>query len=148
MTIKKNNLKIEKDDLGYEEPIDEVCFVDYVEPTGEYISLFSIKDRTPTKDKSESIPKDIVHLPSDNTITVHNRLVKGTTKGMTPPIDGEYFNVKRGYSLRKSTAVMLNELKASHPDINVYMNSIADAAIRHYYNFITNEGGSQVDSPL
>ena len=148
MTIKKKNLKIDKDDLGYEEPIDEVCFVDYVEPTGDYISLFSIKDITPTKDILETMPNDTVPLPSDNNITVDNRLGKGTTNGITPPINGEYFNVKRGYSLRKSTAVMLNELKASHPDINVYMNSIADAAIRHYYNFITNEGGSQLDSLL
>jgi len=147
MAIKKKNLKINKDDLGYEEPIDEVCFTDYVEPTGDFISLFSLKDKTTIKDNSELSLKENIPLPSDNTI-LDNRKGKPTANGLTPPINGEYFNIKRGYCMRKSTVVMLNELKASHPDINVYMNSIVDAAISHYYNFITKEGGSQLDSSL
>ncbi|MCM0647669.1 hypothetical protein NBE98_04670 [Clostridium swellfunianum] len=54
----------------------------------------------------------------------------------TPLIDGEGFDIKRTYKLRESTARMLNEIKAVHPDVNVYMNTIVDAAIRHYYEFI------------
>ena len=147
MALKKKDLNINKDDLSYEESIDEVCFTDYVEPTGDFISLFSIEDNTPNKNKSESTLKDNIPLPSNNTL-LDNRKGKSTANGITPPIDGEYFNIKRGYCMRKSTVVMLNELKASHPNINVYMNSIVDAAISHYYNFITKEGGSQLDSSL
>lgn len=147
MASKKKILNIDTDDLSYEEPIEEVCFTDYVEPTGDFISLFSIEDNTTNKDKSESIPKDNIPLPSANTI-IDTRIGKPTANGITPPVNGEYFNIKRGYSLRRSTVVMLNELKASHPDINVYMNSIVDVAIRHYYEFITKEGGSQLDSSL
>ncbi|HEY5525061.1 MAG TPA: hypothetical protein VIK26_06945 [Clostridium sp.] len=46
--------------------------------------------------------------------------------------------------MRRSTVVMLNELKACLPHISVYMNSIVDAAIRQYYDFITKEDGSQI----
>jgi hypothetical protein len=30
---------------------------------------------------------------------------------------------------------MLNEIKAYHPDVNVYMNTLVDEAIRYYYPF-------------
>jgi hypothetical protein len=53
-----------------------------------------------------------------------------------PPVDGEAHTVNRFYKIRYSTAKMLNEIKASHPDVNVYMNSIVDEAIRHYYSFV------------
>jgi hypothetical protein len=54
----------------------------------------------------------------------------------TPPVDCEAHTVNRFYKIRYSTAKMLNEIKASHPDVNVYMNSIVDEAIRHYYSFV------------
>jgi hypothetical protein len=59
-------------------------------------------------------------------------------KGQTPPIDGESFTIKRGYQFRKSTLKKLNELKANHPDINVYLNTIIDEAISYYYDYIFN----------
>jgi hypothetical protein len=59
-------------------------------------------------------------------------------KGQTPPIDGEGFTIKRGYQFRKSTLKKLNELKANHPDINVYLNTIIDEAISYYYDYIFN----------
>jgi hypothetical protein len=55
------------------------------------------------------------------------------------PADGESHTVNRFYKIRYSTAKMLNEIKASHPDVNVYMNSIVDEAIRHYHSFIFNK---------
>jgi hypothetical protein len=71
-----------------------------------------------------------------------NRVGKPTPNGITPPIDGETFDVKRTYALRKSTIRKLNELKAAHPDVNVYLSTILDAAITHYYNFILKGDGS------
>ena len=56
--------------------------------------------------------------------------------GTTPPINGEYFTVKRGYKLRPSTVRRLHEIKAGHKDLNIYMNTIIDKAINHYYEEI------------
>lgn len=62
-------------------------------------------------------------------------------RGLTPPINGEEFTLKRGYQFRPSTLRKLNELKAKHPDVNVYLNTILDAAISHYYDYIFNGDG-------
>ena len=58
---------------------------------------------------------------------------EGNFHGTTPPIDGEYFTIKRGYKLRPSTVRRLHEIKAGHSNINIYMNTIIDKAINHYY---------------
>jgi len=71
-----------------------------------------------------------------------NRIGKPTPNGITPPIDGEAFDVKRTYALRKSTIRKLNELKAAHPDVNVYLSTILDAAITYYYNLTLKGDGS------
>lgn len=57
----------------------------------------------------------------------------------TPPIEDEPLNVPRSYKIRNSTARMLNEIKAAHPDVNVYMNTIVDTALRNYYDFFFSE---------
>lgn len=74
---------------------------------------------------------------------IDHRVGKPTPNGITPPVDGEPFGIKRTYPLRKSTIRKLNELKAAHPDVNAYLSTILDAAIVHYYNYIFLEGGSQ-----
>ena len=53
--------------------------------------------------------------------------------GLTPPIDGEKLEYKRCYMLRFSTLKKLEQIKAMHPDI-VYVSSIVDMAINHYFN--------------
>ena len=63
-------------------------------------------------------------------------------KGLTPSIDGEFFTIKRGYQFRPSTIRRLHELKASHPNINAYLNTIIDEAILHYYNYIFKDNGN------
>ena len=60
-------------------------------------------------------------------------IYEGSFNGTTPPIDGEYFTIKRGYKLRPSTVRRLHEIKAGHSNINIYMNTIIDKAINHYY---------------
>lgn len=52
--------------------------------------------------------------------------------GLTPPIDGEKLEYKRCYMLRFSTLKRLEQIKAMHPDI-VYVSSIVDMAINHYF---------------
>ena len=72
-----------------------------------------------------------------------NRTLKSEPNGITPPIDGEYFVIKRGFIFRKSTVRMLNELKAKHPNENIYLSTIVDKALRHYHEYIFKENGSQ-----
>lgn len=67
---------------------------------------------------------------------VDNRKTKTEPNSATPFIEGEAYTVNRFYKLRYSTAKMLNEIKAAHADVNVYMNTIVDEAIRYYYGFL------------
>jgi hypothetical protein len=57
-------------------------------------------------------------------------------RGSTPPVDGEAFTLKRCYQFRPSTLRKLNELKAQHSEVNVYLNTIIDDAITHYHEHI------------
>jgi hypothetical protein len=57
-------------------------------------------------------------------------------RGATPPKDGETFTLSRCYKFRPSTLRKLNELKAQHSDVNVYLNTIIDEAILHYHEHI------------
>lgn len=115
---------------------DECFFSDSFIPEDECISAFSF-----TKDIAQ--PENTIPINSLS----NSELIKSNKKlayGITPPIDGEMFDIKRSYTFRQSTVRKLNELKAIHPDINVYMNTIVDAAINYYYNYIINENGSQI----
>jgi hypothetical protein len=59
-----------------------------------------------------------------------------STRGATPAVDGEAYTLKRCYQYRPSTVRKLNELKANHWDVNVYLNTIIDEAISHYYEHV------------
>lgn len=78
---------------------------------------------------------------SDDQTGNKKQYTRSNPHGTTPPIDGEHFTLKRGYQLRPSTLRKLNELKSKHPDVNVYLNTILDAAIQHYYDYIINKNG-------
>lgn len=82
---------------------------------------------TPTNNSSISRDK-----PSQS--ITDNRKGKAVPNGITPPINGEAFDLKRTYAFRKSTIRKLNELKATHEDVNVYLSTILDEAITEYYN--------------
>ncbi len=71
-----------------------------------------------------------------------NQSYSSAPRGLTPPINGEHFTVKRSYAMRPSTVRKLNALKAEHPDVNVLFNTIVDMAVLHFYNYIFNENGT------
>ncbi|MEG0577887.1 MAG: hypothetical protein RR500_08515, partial [Bacilli bacterium] len=58
--------------------------------------------------------------------------------GLAPLVNGEKLDYKRSYMLRFSTIKRLEQLKALHPDI-VYMSSLVDLAINHYFECFTKE---------
>ena len=63
---------------------------------------------------------------------------KVKTYGMTTPVNGESFSIKRGYQFRPSTIKKLTEIKANSDNINIYYNEIIDAAICYYYDAVFN----------
>ncbi|WP_160674476.1 hypothetical protein [Clostridium sp. C8-1-8] len=150
---------ISQDDLGYEEDdeITGLCEVTNDDPNQIVISNFDFSNSSNAdlqaqdtssiskKTIDNSINKSNGNISSvqlSDTSSTDNRTTKSVPNGITPPIDGEFFTIKRTYTLRKSTIKMLNHIKALDDDINVYMNTLVDAAIRHYYKHITGESGS------
>lgn len=71
-----------------------------------------------------------------------NRTHQTQPYGITPPVDGEHFELSRTFKFRRSTVKMLNQIKAEHQYENVYLSSIVDDAIRYYYQYIINGNGT------
>ncbi|QLY80706.1 hypothetical protein [Clostridium intestinale] len=67
------------------------------------------------------------------------KIIKGGNKRRTPAVDGEEFEIKRTYMMRRSTVKMLNQLKGMSEDVDIHMNTIIDIAIRHYFNSVIEE---------
>ena len=156
---KSNNNPIKSDDLCYEEQIEEngICELPV---TGTPIAQFYfgdnalslskplIKDQPPEILKDSSPSSDLeqpLKFTDKKVIELKdNRTLKSYPNGITPPVNGEHFDTKRSFTLRRSTVRLLIELKATHPDINVYLNSIVDKALRHYHEYIFEENGTQI----
>lgn len=51
--------------------------------------------------------------------------------------------VKKNLSFSSNSIRMVNELRAVHPNANVKFCEIVDSAIKHYYKYIKEEGGTQ-----
>ncbi|MFR1709718.1 MAG: hypothetical protein ACLSV2_12520 [Clostridium sp.] len=96
----------------------------------------------PCKDKTLEIPFSNLNFPKENMIH-HKENNISANFNPAPPVMNEELDIQRSYKIRKSTARMLNEIKAIHPDVNIYMNIIVDAAIRNYHDFIFNRGGRE-----
>ena len=128
-----------KDDLCYEEPMDEICFTDYVPPSKDAVASFCFTDEAKEenavfekkKEETQPVTKINFILPS-----IEDNRNKTQPNGVTPPIDGEFFEVRRSYSFRKSTLIKLNQIKGTSSDFNIYMNTIMDSAICFYYDHI------------
>ncbi len=158
---RKKEFKIDKDDISYEEEVEECGFTDYIPTSENSIQLFSMEDHLASENKNindnnllmkttEEVNKKIESSSNDpdnktnnnnfknnNTLLFDNRNTP-IANGSTPPIDGEAANIKRSYTLRKSTVRKINELKSIHPDINVCVSTIVDMAIAYYHEYITN----------
>ncbi|GIM28428.1 hypothetical protein CPJCM30710_10940 [Clostridium polyendosporum] len=133
---------IDINDLSYEDEFDENGFDEMVNGTPLANFNFnesSIPSHEPIIKQGQSVQLE-VKTPNE---LIDHRKAKTVPNGITPPIDGEAFDIRRTYQLRESTVRKLNELKAAHPDINVYLNTILDDAINHYYKYIFLENRFQ-----
>lgn len=135
---KENKINDPIDEFNSEEDLEELNGICEV-ITGIPISSFNFEKDILSKENLSTA--NLTSLPPSVDSFTDNRKVKTEAPGITPPIDGEFFDTQRCYKIRNSTARMLNEIKAVHPNVNVYMNTIVDAAIRNYYDFIFNRDG-------
>ncbi|MBN1036099.1 hypothetical protein DWC20_11135 [Clostridium botulinum] len=156
---RKKEFKIDKDDIAYEEEVEECCFTDYIPTDENSIQLFSIEEDSTHENNNdnnsilkttEDVNKKIEsnsnnpdnktnnnNFKNNNTLLFDNRNTP-IANGSTPPIDGEAANIKRSYTLRKSTVRKINEIKSIHPDINICVSTIVDIAIAYYHEHIIN----------
>jgi hypothetical protein len=119
--------------------IDDEGFIEGDLNTGKVLSSFSFgMSAAPNESKTPAI-QDPTQTKTNEIFTTQNQSYSSAPRGLTPPINGENFTVKRSYAMRPSTVRKLNALKAEHPDVNVLFNTIVDMAISHYYNCIFNE---------
>lgn len=135
---KENKINDPINEFNSEEDLEELNGI-CESITGIPISSFNFEKDTLSKENLSTA--NLTSLPPSVDSFADNRKVKTEAPGITPPIDGEFFDTQRCYKIRNSTARMLNEIKAVHPNVNVYMNTIVDAAIRNYYDFIFNRDG-------
>jgi hypothetical protein len=124
---------------SYEE--DDDGFIDGDFNFGIPVATFNFDKPIEHISPGTPIQKSPAEMTASSSPSVLDQCTKASLKGVTPPIAGEHFTLKRGYQLRPSTLRKLNELKAKHPDVNVYLNTILDAAINHYYDYIFNKDG-------
>jgi hypothetical protein len=106
--------------------------------TGKVVSTFNFGMSNTSSDSNTSNMQFPLQKAVDEKFNIQNETYTTTPRGLTPPINGENFTVKRSYTMRPSTVRKLNALKAEHPDVNVLFNTIVDMAISHYYNYIFN----------
>jgi hypothetical protein len=121
---------------------DEGFFEGDVPNLGTPIATFNFGVDLNNANRDLSVNAQPIGTKQEDTLRSERKFISTAAKGLTPPVDGEQFTLKRGYQFRPSTLRKLNELKAKHPDINVYLNTILDAAILHYYDLIINQGGN------
>ena len=134
---RKKGLIIDPSDMCYEEECEEIGFEVPGEIKGNLVQGFSFTDEplnfapvTKTTKQKSKVEKQ--KTKKNNTDILDMRKLS-IVNGLTPPIDGEKLEYKRCYMLRFSTLKKLEQIKAMHPDI-VYVSSIVDMAINHYFN--------------
>lgn len=130
----KNSSKVESLDSN---DLDDEGFIEGDIVTGKVLTAFCFGTNLTSQPNDESVPK----FPAEKTVAERHNYAP-TPRGITPPINGEHYTVKRSYQLRPSTVKKLNELKAKHPDVNVLFSTLVDIAISHYHNYIFYDDGT------
>lgn len=117
---------------------DDEGFIEGDINTGKVLSAFSFGMNAAPSDNKASAIQSPIQGKTNEKLTSQNQSYTSSPRGLTPPINGEHYTVKRSYAMRPSTVRKLNALKAEHPDVNVLFNTIVDMAISHYYDYIIN----------
>ena len=134
---RKKGLIIDPSDICYEEECEEIGFEAPGKIKGNLVEGFSFTNKpvnfAPVAQSTAEKPKVEKQKNKNNTTDILDMRKLSIVNGLTPAIDGEKLEYKRCYMLRFSTLKKLEQIKAMHPDI-VYVSSIVDMAINHYFN--------------
>jgi hypothetical protein len=121
---------------------DDEGFIEGDIDTGKVFSTFTF-GMSAASDASKAL---VSQPPTQNKtwemLNGQNQTHASAPRGLTPPVNGEHFTIKRSYAMRPSTVRKLNALKAEHPNVNILFNTIVDMAVSHYYNYIFNRRGT------
>ena len=143
----KKSKPIDKNDFCYEEEVEENGLCDFVpgNPITQFTfdNNFVVSNEPMIKVQTPKASQEVLLTSTSLNSLPDNRTLKSEANGITPPIDGEFFEIKRGFTFRRSTIRMLNELKAADPNENVYLSTLVDKALRHYHEYIFKERGSK-----
>lgn len=138
---KKKGLIIDPKDICYEEDVEEIGFQSPGDIKGNLIEGFAFTDEPVTFAKPSSPTPEKPNIEKtkhkNNSPDILDMRKLSVVNGLAPLIDGEKLQYKRCYMLRFSTLKKLEQIKAMHPEI-VYMSSLVDIAINHYYDCISN----------
>ena len=138
---RKKGLIIDPSDICYEEEYEEIGFEAPSEIKGNLVEGFSFTNEPVnfayTEKAASEKPKADKQKSKKNNTDILDMRKLSIVNGLTPPIDGEKLEYKRCYMLRFSTLKKLEQIKAMHPDI-VYVSSIVDMAINHYFHCLSD----------
>ena len=82
MARRKKEFVMSKDDLCYEEPMDEICFTDYVPPSKDAVASFCFTDEA--KEENAVFEKKRLNLSLKSTLLPH--LLKIRAIKLTPMV--------------------------------------------------------------
>ncbi|WP_160692685.1 hypothetical protein [Clostridium sp. C2-6-12] len=125
-------------DDSTDEPIEVDLTSANAAPIGTKTSNIEANENSTNETASNLNNKETSSKPKAKEDITDYRFSKSNPLGRTPPVDGEAFDMVRSYTLRRSTVRILSKIKAIHLDDNVYLNTIVDEAIRHYYEHLKN----------
>lgn len=125
-------------DDSNDEPIEVDLTSVNAAPISPKTSNIEASENSTNETASNLNNKEISSKPESKEDITDYRFSKSNPLGRTPPVDGEAFDMVRCYTLRRSTVRILSKIKAIHLDDNVYLNTIVDEAIRHYYEYLKN----------
>jgi len=98
---------------------------------GNTIRELDIADLVKQKLKDNPIKTTIVEKKKEEKIAVEKEINNS---------DAKY---RKSFYLGFSIVRMLNDLKGKHPNVNVRISKIVESAIKYYYKYIMEEGGTQ-----
>lgn len=123
-----------EDDISFVDEGEINNFEDFKFLKRDALNTFNFTSIPDEKLEYEEIVEE-KNLANNNDLKFLNTII--------PAVEGEHFDFKRTYRLRKSTIKKLNILKAENDNLNIYISQIVDTAICKYYDAVILKGEKQ-----
>ena len=127
---KKNN---KKEDLLKDEEKYEPAAVWGEDKDAKTLKEYDISDQV--KERMKDLSKNV------DRINQQEKIDSKLAVELVPKIKD--YKVKKNFLISSHVVMMVNELRALHPNVNIRFSVIVENAIKHYYKYIKEEGGRQ-----